>query len=77
MVNNLIKSLLGGISRNDFWVSKISCILSSPPNFVARTHLMLQKLIMGSPSMKQITRMMEAIKMYNVISEAHSKDRLK
>ena len=44
LVNNLIKSCLGGISRNDLWVLQISCILSYPPNFMARTHLILQKL---------------------------------
>ena len=44
LVNNLIKSLLGGISRNDLWVLDISCILASPQSFVARTHPMLQKL---------------------------------
>jgi len=44
LVNNLIRSFLGGISINDLWVLEISCILASPPNFMARTHLMLQKL---------------------------------
>ena len=44
MVNNLIETLLGGISRNNFWVLEISCILASPQNFVARTNPMLQKL---------------------------------
>jgi len=44
MVNNLIEILLGGISRNDFGVLEISYILASPPNFVVRTHPMLQKL---------------------------------
>ena len=47
MANNLIKPSLCGISRNDFWVMDISCILASPPNFVARTHPMLQKLTLS------------------------------
>ena len=42
--NNLIKSLLGRISKNDFWVLEISCILASPQRFAARTHPMLQKI---------------------------------
>ena len=36
--------LLGRISKKDFWVLEISCILTSSLNFVARTHPMLQKL---------------------------------
>lgn len=44
MVNNQIKTSLGIISINDFWVLDISCILASPPNFVSRKHPMLQKL---------------------------------
>lgn len=44
MTNNLIKSFLGIISRNDFLVFEISCILASPQNFKVRTKLILQKL---------------------------------
>jgi len=44
LVNNLIKSFRGEISINNFWVLEIPCILASPQNFKARTHLMLKKL---------------------------------
>lgn len=48
MVNNLIETLLGRISRNYLWVLDMSCILASPRNIVARTDPMLQKLTVGS-----------------------------
>lgn len=40
----MIKTLLGGISRNDFSVMEMSCILVSRQSFKTREHLMLQKL---------------------------------
>ena len=46
MVNNLIKLLLGLISRNNFWVLEISCILTSPQSFVSKTHSIIQKIIL-------------------------------
>jgi len=44
LANNIIRSLLGGIYKNDLWLFEISCTLASQQNFNARTHLMLQKL---------------------------------
>jgi len=44
MVNNLIETLLGGISKNDFWVMEKSCVLASPHSFETKIPLMLQKI---------------------------------
>ena len=68
MVNNLIETLLGEISRNDLWVLEISCILASPQNFVARTHPMLQKLTL--PLSEECVLVVHSLPQHTVFSSS-------
>jgi len=56
-VNNLIEILLGGISKNDFWVMENSFALTSPQSFETRTPPMLQKLKVISHTLIELSHL--------------------